>query len=113
MAQLAVAWVPQNSNVSAAIVGASRPEQVTENAGVAGVRLDAGLLKAVDQVLDPVAQRDPGLTVGHRATADMTRGGPAGLPDTVGVRTSGRAPALPWVTSGCSAKRCARGPAQG
>lgn len=66
MAQLAVAWVLQNSNVSAAIIGASRPEQVTENAGAAGVRLDADLLKAVDQVLDPVAQRDPGLTVGHK-----------------------------------------------
>ncbi|MFF1926282.1 aldo/keto reductase family protein [Streptomyces sp. NPDC058221] len=66
MAQLAVAWVLQNSNVSAAIIGASRPEQVTENAGAAGVRLDADLLKAVDQVLDPVAQRDPALTVGYK-----------------------------------------------
>ncbi len=65
MAQLAVAWVLQNSNVSAAIIGASRPEQVTENAVAAGVRLDADLLKAVDQVLAPVAQRDPGLTIGH------------------------------------------------
>lgn len=66
MAQLAVAWVLQNSNVSAAIIGASRPEQVTENAVAAGVRLDADLLKAMDQALDPVAQRDPGLTVGHK-----------------------------------------------
>ena len=32
MAQLAVAWVLQNDNVAAALVGASRPEQVTENA---------------------------------------------------------------------------------
>ena len=31
MAQLAVAWVLQNDNVSAAIIGASRPEQVTDN----------------------------------------------------------------------------------
>ncbi|WNI33751.1 aldo/keto reductase family protein [Streptomyces sp. ITFR-6] len=66
MAQLAVAWVLQNSNVSAAIIGASRPEQVTENAVAAGVRLDADLLKAVDQALDPVARRDPGLTAGHK-----------------------------------------------
>ncbi|MFF3176759.1 aldo/keto reductase family protein [Streptomyces sp. NPDC057900] len=65
MAQLAVAWVLQNSNVSAAIIGASRPEQVTENAVAAGVRLDADLLKAVDQILEPVARRDPGLTAGH------------------------------------------------
>ncbi|MFD4777318.1 aldo/keto reductase family protein, partial [Streptomyces sp. NPDC058427] len=52
MAQLAVAWVLQNSNVSAAIIGASRPEQVTENVGASGVRLDADLLKAVDRILD-------------------------------------------------------------
>lgn len=67
MAQLAVAWVLQNPNVSAAIIGASRPEQVTENAGAAGVRLDADLLKALDTVLEPVAERDPGLTVGHKS----------------------------------------------
>ncbi|MFJ4901016.1 MULTISPECIES: aldo/keto reductase family protein [unclassified Streptomyces] len=66
MAQLAVAWVLQNPNVSAAIIGASRPEQVTENAVAAGVRLDADLLKAVDQALDPVSRRDPGLTAGHK-----------------------------------------------
>ena len=37
MAQLAVAWVLQNDNVAAAIVGASRPEQVAENVKAAGV----------------------------------------------------------------------------
>ncbi|GGV94943.1 aldo/keto reductase [Streptomyces gelaticus] len=65
LAQLAVAWVLQNSNVSAAIVGASRPEQVAENAAAAGVTLDAELLKGVDDILDPVVERDPGLTAGH------------------------------------------------
>src|SRR6476660_6596725 len=39
LAQLAVAWVLQNANVSAAIIGASRPEQVTDNVKAAGVRL--------------------------------------------------------------------------
>src|SRR5690606_11424380 len=39
LAQLAVAWTLQNSNVSAAIIGASRPEQVTENVAAAGVKL--------------------------------------------------------------------------
>jgi len=62
MAQLAVAWVLQNSNVSAAIIGASRPEQVIENAKAAGVKLDAELLSAVDDVLQPVIQRDPAMT---------------------------------------------------
>ena len=62
MAQLAVAWVLQNPGVSAAIIGASRPEQVIENAKAAGVTLDADLLTAIDGILDPVVQRDPALT---------------------------------------------------
>lgn len=61
LAQLAVAWVLQNSNVSAAIIGASRPEQVTENVKAAGVKLDAGLLEAIDVILDPVVERDPAM----------------------------------------------------
>ncbi|MGW9121607.1 aldo/keto reductase family protein [Streptomyces sp. NPDC055663] len=65
LAQLAVAWVLQNPNVSAAIIGASRPEQVAENAAAAGATLDAELLKGIDDILDPVAVRDPGLTAGH------------------------------------------------
>ncbi|MFJ1640208.1 aldo/keto reductase family protein [Streptomyces sp. NPDC088256] len=65
LAQLAVAWVLQNTKVSAAIIGASRPEQVTENVGAAGVTLDAELLKGIDDILDPVVERDPGLTAGH------------------------------------------------
>ncbi|MFC9618975.1 aldo/keto reductase family protein [Streptomyces sp. NPDC056930] len=69
LAQLAVAWVLQNSNVSAAIIGASRPEQVTENAGAAGVTLDAELLKGIDDILDPVVERDPGLTAGHESNS--------------------------------------------
>jgi aryl-alcohol dehydrogenase-like predicted oxidoreductase len=62
MAQLAVAWVLQNSNVSAAIVGASRPEQVKDNVKASGVRLEADLMKAIDAVLDPVVERDPAKT---------------------------------------------------
>jgi aryl-alcohol dehydrogenase-like predicted oxidoreductase len=63
LAQLAVAWTLQNPNVSAAIIGASRPEQVTENVAAAGVKLDAELLKRIDEVLDPVIERDPAKTV--------------------------------------------------
>jgi aryl-alcohol dehydrogenase-like predicted oxidoreductase len=59
MAQLAVAWVLQNPNVSAAIVGASRPEQVAENAKAAGVRLDADVMASIERVLAPVAVTDP------------------------------------------------------
>jgi aryl-alcohol dehydrogenase-like predicted oxidoreductase len=62
MAQLAVAWVLQNPNVSAAIVGATRPEQLSDNVKASGVKLDASLLKAIDEVLDPIVERDPAKT---------------------------------------------------
>jgi aryl-alcohol dehydrogenase-like predicted oxidoreductase len=62
MAQMAVAWVLQNPNVSCAIVGASRPEQVTDNARAAGVRLDEDMLAAIDAVVDPLVERDPAKT---------------------------------------------------
>ena len=62
MAQLAVAWVLQNPNVSSAIIGASRPEQVHDNVKAAGVKLDADLLKAIDEILEPIVERDPAKT---------------------------------------------------
>jgi aryl-alcohol dehydrogenase-like predicted oxidoreductase len=61
MAQLAVAWVLQNPNVASAIIGASRPEQVTENVKAAGVKLDAEILDQIDKVLDGVVEYDPRL----------------------------------------------------
>jgi aryl-alcohol dehydrogenase-like predicted oxidoreductase len=62
MARLAVAWVLQNPNVAGAIIGASRPEQVTENAAAAGVRLDESTLRAVDDTLGDLIERDPAKT---------------------------------------------------
>jgi aryl-alcohol dehydrogenase-like predicted oxidoreductase len=62
LAQLAVAWALQNPNVAAAIVGATRPEQVRDNAGAAGVRLDEGLLRRIDDILGPEIVTDPALT---------------------------------------------------
>ena len=66
LAQLAVAWTLQNPNVSAAIVGATRPEQVRENVKAAGVRLDAGLMSRIDEALGDVVVRDPVLTESPR-----------------------------------------------
>ncbi len=63
MAQLAVAWVLQHDFVSSAIVGASRPEQVLDNVGASGVRLEADLMAAIDEVLGDVVVTDPALTV--------------------------------------------------
>jgi 1-deoxyxylulose-5-phosphate synthase len=55
MSQLALAWVLRQDNVAAAIIGASRPEQVHENARAAGVRLSADTLRAIDEALLLVA----------------------------------------------------------
>ena len=63
MAQLAVAWVLQNANVASAIVGASRPEQVRDNVKAAGVRLDAAVMRRIDEALGDVVERDPTKTV--------------------------------------------------
>ncbi|WP_347060205.1 aldo/keto reductase family protein [Blastococcus sp. HT6-30] len=59
MAQLALAWVLQNRNVAAAIIGASRPEQVHDNVAAAGVVLDAEVLARIDEALGDVVERDP------------------------------------------------------
>ncbi len=62
MAQLAVAWVLQNDNVAAALVGASRPEQVADNVKAAGVTLDASTMAAIDEALGDSVVRDPAMT---------------------------------------------------
>ncbi|MEY3407694.1 MAG: hypothetical protein RL038_755 [Actinomycetota bacterium] len=63
LAQLAVAWVLQNPNVAAAIIGASRPEQVTENVKAAGVKLDPEVMQQIDDVVLGIAETDPRLTI--------------------------------------------------
>ena len=62
MAALAVAWVLQNDNVASAIIGASRPEQVTDNVAAAGVILEDDVMKRIDEALDGFIERDPGQT---------------------------------------------------
>jgi aryl-alcohol dehydrogenase-like predicted oxidoreductase len=57
MAQLALAWVLREDNVASAIVGASRPSQVEENAGASGVELDEATLKAIDDAVAGVVVR--------------------------------------------------------
>jgi aryl-alcohol dehydrogenase-like predicted oxidoreductase len=55
MAQLALAWVLREPNVASAIVGASGPEQVEDNAAASGIELDDNTLRAIDEALVPVA----------------------------------------------------------
>jgi aryl-alcohol dehydrogenase-like predicted oxidoreductase len=59
MAQLAVAWVLQNSNVASAIIGASRPEQIASNVQAAGVKLDEGTMSRIEEAIGALAERDP------------------------------------------------------
>jgi aryl-alcohol dehydrogenase-like predicted oxidoreductase len=63
LAQLAVAWVLQNPNVSAAIIGASRPEQITENVGASGAVIPPELMAKIDEVLGDAVVRDPMKTI--------------------------------------------------
>lgn len=60
MAQLAIAWVLQNDNVAAALVGASRPEQVKENVQASGIQIPPEVLARIDEVLGDTVERDPG-----------------------------------------------------
>ncbi|MGW6129976.1 aldo/keto reductase family protein [Cellulomonas sp. NPDC055163] len=62
LAQLAVAWVLQNENVAAAIIGASRPEQVTENVKASGVEIPSELLNRIDEILGDSVISDPAET---------------------------------------------------
>jgi aryl-alcohol dehydrogenase-like predicted oxidoreductase len=65
LAQLAVAWVLQNDNVATAIIGASRPEQVTENVKASGVEIPAELMARIDAALGDAIERDPSHTAGR------------------------------------------------
>jgi 1-deoxyxylulose-5-phosphate synthase len=63
MAQLALAWVLREDNVASAIVGASRPEQVEDNAGASGIELDVEIQLRIDEILgDSVAWEPPDST---------------------------------------------------
>ena len=54
LAQLALAWILRDERVSSAIIGASRPEQVEDNAAASEVKLSSDVLKDIDTVLSPV-----------------------------------------------------------
>jgi aryl-alcohol dehydrogenase-like predicted oxidoreductase len=61
LAQLAVAWVLQNKNVSSAIMGATKPAQVKENVKASGVKLASETMRAIDRVLGMLPETDPSL----------------------------------------------------
>jgi 1-deoxyxylulose-5-phosphate synthase len=60
LAQFALAWVLREENVASAIIGATRPEQVADNAAASGVELDPATLERIDEILgDSVAWEGP------------------------------------------------------
>ena len=59
MAQFALAWVLQNDNVASAIVGATKPEQISSNIEAVGVEIPADVMTQVSEILSPVAVFDP------------------------------------------------------
>ncbi|WP_163511491.1 aldo/keto reductase [Fodinicola acaciae] len=61
-AQLAIAWVLQNETVASAVIGASTPEQIEENAAASGVELSLDVLTQIDELLGRVVQTDPRMT---------------------------------------------------
>ena len=69
LAQLAVAWVLQNPNVSSAIIGATKPAQIKENVKASGVKLSAETLKAIDNALGNLPEKDPSKTVSPKPRA--------------------------------------------
>ena len=62
-AAVALAWVLRNQNVSSAIVGASRPEQIAENVKALDVVLEPDFVEAIEKVLEPTTLFDPGFTL--------------------------------------------------
>jgi 1-deoxyxylulose-5-phosphate synthase len=58
MAQLALAWVLREPNIASAIIGASRPQQVDDNAAASGIELDEATLVAIDEAVADVAVYD-------------------------------------------------------
>jgi aryl-alcohol dehydrogenase-like predicted oxidoreductase len=61
MVTMALAWCLRQENVASCIIGASRPEQVHQNAEAAGVKLSDDTLEAIDEALDGVIVEGPRL----------------------------------------------------
>jgi aryl-alcohol dehydrogenase-like predicted oxidoreductase len=59
LVQFALAWVLREPNVASAIIGASRPEQVRENAAASGVIVDTQLFLRAEAILDAALSREP------------------------------------------------------
>jgi aryl-alcohol dehydrogenase-like predicted oxidoreductase len=70
-AAVALGWVLRNQNVSAAIVGASRPEQIKENVKALDVVLEPDFVEAIEEVLEPTTLFDPAFTFSPANRSEM------------------------------------------
>ena len=70
-AAVALAWVLRNQNVSSAIVGASRPEQIAENARALDIDLEPDFVEAIEKALAPTTLADPGFTFSPANRSEM------------------------------------------
>lgn len=57
LAQFALAWVLREPNVASAIVGASRPGQLDENAAASGLKIDPALFARAEALVEGVSRR--------------------------------------------------------
>ena len=57
--QLALAWILRRPEISAAIVGATKPSHVTESVGASGIELSEDILEEIEEVLDNKPQWPP------------------------------------------------------
>jgi aryl-alcohol dehydrogenase-like predicted oxidoreductase len=70
-AAVALAWVLRNQNVSSAIVGASRPEQIQENVKALDLDLEPDFVEAIEKALEPATLFDPGFTFSPARRSEM------------------------------------------
>jgi aryl-alcohol dehydrogenase-like predicted oxidoreductase len=70
-AAVALAWVLRNPNVSSAIIGASRPEQIPENVRALDIDLAPDFVEAIEQALAPTTLFDPAFTLSPGSRSEM------------------------------------------
>lgn len=70
-ATVALSWVLRNPNVSSAIVGASRPEQIQENVKAVDLDLEPDFVEAIEKALAPATLFDPGFTFSPSRRSEM------------------------------------------
>jgi aryl-alcohol dehydrogenase-like predicted oxidoreductase len=70
-ATVALAWVLRNQNVSSAIVGASRPEQILENVKALDLELEPDFVESIEKALAPATLFDPGFTFSPARRSEM------------------------------------------